>query len=97
MRLRVTMGSALQIADRDVLTDAQRHHTRSRACSSASSAAPSASVCHRAHMATNKHALATTTGRPRKAVPNAPKPTSKLLLDPIYGDLSLVLNKKWYL
>ncbi|CAL5365072.1 unnamed protein product [Camellia sinensis] len=61
------------IASQDAHTGARRHRTRSRACSSASSAAPNACVCRRGLMATNKHALATTTGRPNKAVPNALK------------------------
>ncbi|XP_028112757.1 uncharacterized protein LOC114310852 [Camellia sinensis] len=66
MWLRDTIGFVLQIADQDVHIDAQQHHTRSRACSSASSAAQNAFVCPLALTAINKHALATTTGRPNK-------------------------------
>ncbi|CAL5323698.1 unnamed protein product [Camellia sinensis] len=73
MWLRAIIDSVQQIASQDAHTGARRHRTRSRACSSASSAAPNACVCRRGLMATNKHALATTTGRPNKAVPNALK------------------------
>ncbi|XVF56236.1 hypothetical protein PTKIN_Ptkin06aG0102500 [Pterospermum kingtungense] len=51
--------------------DAQRHNTRSHACSSAISAAPSACVCHLVLMETSKSALATTTGRPSEEDPSA--------------------------
>ncbi|KAL7223526.1 hypothetical protein ACSBR1_025056 [Camellia fascicularis] len=71
MWLRDTIGFVLQIEDQDVHIDAQQHHTRSHACSSASSAAQNAFVCPLALMAINKHALATTTGRPNKMAPNA--------------------------
>ncbi|CAK9144900.1 unnamed protein product, partial [Ilex paraguariensis] len=67
MWLRVTIGFVLQIADQDVAIVAQQHHIRSHACSSARNAAPNACAFLRALTATNKHALATTTGRPRKA------------------------------
>ncbi|XWS43091.1 hypothetical protein CRYUN_Cryun16bG0072000 [Craigia yunnanensis] len=53
------------------LQDAQRHNTRSHACSSAISAASSACVCHRELMETIKSALATTIGRPREEDPSA--------------------------
>ncbi|XP_057463801.1 uncharacterized protein LOC130753609 [Actinidia eriantha] len=79
MWLRAAIGFVLKIAGQDVHTVARRHPTRSHACSFASSAAPNASACLRGLTATNKHALATTTGRPNEAVPNALKnPTSKL-------------------
>ena len=52
---------------------AQRHNTRSRACSSAKSAVPSAYVCLLGLMATSRFALATTTGRPKGEDPNAPE------------------------
>ncbi|XAR73540.1 hypothetical protein NMG60_11007531 [Bertholletia excelsa] len=68
---RATTGSALQIAGQDVRTGARQRRTRSRACSSASSAVPSACACRRGLPATSKRALATTTGRPKKAAPNA--------------------------
>ncbi|KAF8403587.1 hypothetical protein HHK36_011691 [Tetracentron sinense] len=51
--------------------DAQRQLTRSHACSSAKSVAPSACVCLRAHTETSSLALATITGRPRGEDPNA--------------------------
>ncbi|KAF8395645.1 hypothetical protein HHK36_019595 [Tetracentron sinense] len=51
--------------------DAQRQHTRSHACSSAKSVAPSACACLPAHMETSSSALATITGRPRGEDPNA--------------------------
>ncbi|KAK3018774.1 hypothetical protein RJ639_005237, partial [Escallonia herrerae] len=61
----------LRPADRDVRIVARQLRTKSHACFSASSAAPSAFACLQALMATNRHALATTAGRPSKADPNA--------------------------
>ncbi|KAJ0042671.1 hypothetical protein Pint_18580 [Pistacia integerrima] len=60
-----------QIATQSVSIDAQQHHTRSHACSSAKSAATNAFACLLVFTATSKFALATTTGRPRKEDPNA--------------------------
>ncbi|KAI8031567.1 Protein RSI-1 [Camellia lanceoleosa] len=71
--LLITFSNVAEGYNRLRPAGARRHRTRSRACSSASSAAPNACVCRRGLMATNKHALATTTGRPNKAVPNALK------------------------
>ncbi|OVA01697.1 hypothetical protein BVC80_9071g13 [Macleaya cordata] len=58
--------SIQQIASRDAPTGAQRLRIRSHVCSSASSAAPNASVYHQERTVTNRHVHATTTGRPRK-------------------------------
>ncbi|XVE61071.1 hypothetical protein DITRI_Ditri06bG0010400 [Diplodiscus trichospermus] len=58
-------------ADPAAQPDARRHNTRSHACSSATSAAPSACVCRRELMETSKFALATTIGRPREEDPSA--------------------------
>lgn len=55
--------------------DAPRRTTRSRASSSATSAAPSASACPPAPTATRTPAPATTTGRPREEAPSALKPS----------------------
>ncbi|RZC62276.1 hypothetical protein C5167_024027 [Papaver somniferum] len=48
----------------------QRHHTRSHACSTVTSAATNVCVFHLAHMVIKKNALATTTGKHRKANPS---------------------------
>ena len=61
----------MQIANPNVRIVARRHHTRSRACSSARSVVQHASAFLLAPMATNKSALATTIGRPKKEAPNA--------------------------
>lgn len=60
-----------QSVEGDAPTDAQRRCSRSRACSSARSAARSACACHPARTGTSKSALATTTGRPRGVALNA--------------------------
>ncbi|KAJ6912144.1 hypothetical protein NC651_014728 [Populus alba x Populus x berolinensis] len=52
-------------ADLAALVDAPRQPSRSHACSSARSAAPSACVCLPELMGTSNHVPATTTGRPR--------------------------------
>lgn len=64
----------LQIASRNAHTDARRHRTRSRACSSARNAARNVCAFLRALSATKKPALAITTGRPRKEDQNALEP-----------------------
>ncbi|CAA2989850.1 Hypothetical predicted protein [Olea europaea subsp. europaea] len=46
--------------------DAQKHLSRSHACSSVKNAVQSVCVCLLAHMATSKYALATITGKPRE-------------------------------
>lgn len=51
--------------------DAQRQHSRSRACSFARSVAPSACVCLLELMETNNFVLVTITGKPREEDPNA--------------------------
>ncbi|PIM98637.1 hypothetical protein CDL12_28879 [Handroanthus impetiginosus] len=61
----------LKSVEEDALTDAQRPHTRSRACSSARNAVQSVCACLQAHTATSKFAPATITGRPREADQNA--------------------------
>ncbi|KAJ8551692.1 hypothetical protein K7X08_021707 [Anisodus acutangulus] len=73
MWLRVTTGSALMIASQDVPIDAQQHHTRSHVCSFVRNAVLHACVFLLGFMATNKHALATTTGRLKKENQNALK------------------------
>ncbi|KAJ0042283.1 hypothetical protein Pint_19224 [Pistacia integerrima] len=57
----------------NVRGDAARLNIISHACSSVRSVAKSAFVCPQVSMATNKSALATTTGRPRREAPNALK------------------------
>ncbi|KAK3002727.1 hypothetical protein RJ639_018228 [Escallonia herrerae] len=61
----------LRPAGQDARIVARQLRIKSLACFSASSAAPSACACLQALMATNRHALATTAGRPSKADPNA--------------------------
>lgn len=56
---------------RGVLIDAQKRHSRSRACFSAKNAVQSAFVSLLVLMATNKLALAIITGKPREEVPSA--------------------------
>ncbi|KAK9271479.1 hypothetical protein L1049_001838 [Liquidambar formosana] len=75
LRPPVVLGFVPQIANQGALIVARRHPTKSHACSSASNAAPSASVFLQALMATSKCALATTTGRPKKEDPNALEPS----------------------
>ncbi|KAF1880992.1 hypothetical protein Lal_00023022 [Lupinus albus] len=53
--------------------DAQKHSTRSHACSSAKSVVPSVYVFLLELMATSKFVLAITTGRPKEEDPNAPE------------------------
>ncbi|KAK9091575.1 hypothetical protein Sjap_024752 [Stephania japonica] len=65
------LGSIQQIAILGAVTAAQGLRIGSHACSSASSAAPSAFVFLLEHMVTNRHALVTTTGRPRREAPSA--------------------------
>ncbi|KAL6286802.1 hypothetical protein ACE6H2_011192 [Prunus campanulata] len=69
--LLLTFSDVAESANRDVLIVARPHRTRNHACSSAKNAAPHAYVFLQAFMATNKFALATTTGRPKKDDPNA--------------------------
>ncbi|TXG70284.1 hypothetical protein EZV62_005219 [Acer yangbiense] len=57
-------------AGRVAVQDVRRHNTRSRACSFAISAVPSACVCLLVFMETRSHVLATITGRPREEDPN---------------------------
>ncbi|KAH1114444.1 hypothetical protein J1N35_007822 [Gossypium stocksii] len=61
----------MQSADLAAVKDVQTRNTRSHACSSARSAAPSACVCRQAPTETSKSALATTIGRPREEDPSA--------------------------
>ncbi|GFQ02889.1 protein gast1 [Phtheirospermum japonicum] len=61
----------LKNVHQDAQIDAQRHHSRSHAWSSAKNVVQSVCVCHLAHMGTSKFALATTTGKPRKVDQNA--------------------------
>ena len=72
MSLELCNG-VLQIALQSVHTDVLRLPTKSRASSTATSAAQSVSAFHQAPTGTKRSALATTTGRPRKATPSAPK------------------------
>ncbi|KAK9106038.1 hypothetical protein Scep_022882 [Stephania cephalantha] len=65
------LGSIQPIAIVGALTAARRLRIGSHACSSASSAAPSAFVFLLEHMATSRHALVTITGRPRRVAPSA--------------------------
>ncbi|KAG5536613.1 hypothetical protein RHGRI_024138 [Rhododendron griersonianum] len=58
-------------ADRNAQGDVAKHSTRNHACSSATNVAQSACVFPMATTGTRVHALATTTGRPRKEAPNA--------------------------
>ncbi|KAI4389339.1 hypothetical protein MLD38_001574 [Melastoma candidum] len=67
-----------QTAGPNALIGALRRRTRSRACSSARSAARRASVSLQVLTATRSNVLATTTGRPRRDVPSAPKTTRRL-------------------
>ncbi|TYI89886.1 hypothetical protein E1A91_D03G085200v1 [Gossypium mustelinum] len=57
--------------DLAAVKDVQTRNKRSHACSSATSAAPSACVCRQALTETSKSALATTIGRPRVEDPSA--------------------------
>lgn len=59
------MTLKMQNVDHDAQRDAQRRSTRSHACSSARSAVRNACVCLLGLMATNRCALAITTGRPK--------------------------------
>ncbi|KAF4377422.1 hypothetical protein F8388_000616 [Cannabis sativa] len=68
----VTFSHVAETASQDVLTDAQRHHTRSHASSSARSVAQHAFAFLQASTATRKPALATTIGKPRRENPSAP-------------------------
>ncbi|XVF71409.1 hypothetical protein PTKIN_Ptkin12aG0034600 [Pterospermum kingtungense] len=71
LRLMEALSFVLQIVNQDAHIDAQQHHTKSHACSSASSAVPNAYASLLVLMATSKSALATTIGRPRKEDPSA--------------------------
>lgn len=64
--------------------------TRSRACSSVTSAAGSACACLRGIMVIKPCALATTTGRPRKEDPSALKPATLYSILYISSYLSLI-------
>lgn len=70
-RYRDTIGCVRETVSRDVLTDAQQHHTGSLACFSARSAVLSVSVFLQALTATNKHALVTIAGRLNKELLSA--------------------------
>ena len=63
----------LQNVDLRAATDVRQLPTWSLACSSATSAAPSACVFRLAPTVTNKNALATITGRHRRASPSVPE------------------------
>jgi len=62
-----------QIVEQGAVQDAQQPNTRSHACSSATNAMRNACVPHQVPMATNRSALATTTGRPREVAPSVLK------------------------
>ncbi|KAG8496905.1 hypothetical protein CXB51_008010 [Gossypium anomalum] len=64
-------GNFTMSVDLAAVKDVQTRNTRSHACSSATSAAPSACVCRQALTETSKSALATTIGRRREEDPSA--------------------------
>ncbi|KAE8675806.1 F-box protein [Hibiscus syriacus] len=66
-------ASRLTNAHRSAQGDVARPSTTNHACSSVRNAAGHACVCPQGITGTNKFALATTTGRPRKEAPNALK------------------------
>lgn len=63
----------MQNADRNARGDAAKRSTRNHACSSATNVAQSACVFPMATMGIRVHALAITTGRPRREALNALK------------------------
>ncbi|KAE8694343.1 putative transcription factor [Hibiscus syriacus] len=81
--------SRLTNAHRSAQGDVARPSTTNHACSSVRNAAGLACVCHQGIMGTNKFALVTTTGRPRKEAPNALK-----LLHQVYFIITLIFMIK---
>ncbi|KAD0455673.1 hypothetical protein E3N88_44248 [Mikania micrantha] len=67
------MYSNAENARGNAYVDAAERSTTSHACSSAKSVVPNACAYHRGFTATNSSAPATTIGRPRKVVQNAPR------------------------
>ncbi|KAL0419525.1 UNVERIFIED_CONTAM: hypothetical protein Sradi_1366000 [Sesamum radiatum] len=82
LQVKPNTETSLNIVHQNALTDAQRPHLRSRACSFARNAAPSVCVCPPARTAISKSALATTTGRPRGVALNAHETIHLCELDP---------------
>lgn len=70
--LTLFFGWIVQIVYRNARIAAHRLHSRNPACFSARNVVLSVCVCPLVPMATNKPALATITGKPRKVAPSVP-------------------------